>query len=282
MRPNLIIIGATKCGTSSLHQYLACHPQIFMSEPKELRFFTKHWDKGIQWYERHFPVDAPVRGESSPQYTVYPSNPDVPARMHAVVPDARLIYLVRDPIDRLISDYLERLGQFREHRDLESILVNFESDSHALRQYINPSRYWFQLEQYLKFYSRDRILVLSLDDLRKQRLETLRQVFRFVDVDEGFCHKAFSRVWNESSSKSRKSWFGRIVYPDRLRRALHHPAVPYPVVRAVKAVVRATGEPIERPRLSAELEQRLVDSFRQDVAALTAFAGRQFAEWRSY
>lgn len=282
MRPNLVIIGATKCGTSSLHQYLACHPQVFMSEPKELRFFTKHWEKGVEWYEAQFPVDAPVRGESSPQYTVYPRNAAAPARMHEVVPGARLIYMVRDPVERVISDYLERLGQFREHRELESILTDFESSPHAQQQYISPSKYWLQLEQYLKFYPPDQILVLTLDDLRSRKLDTLRSAFRFLRVDEHFRDDAFDRVWNESSVKRRMSWFGRLVYPHGLRRALHDDRVPYQIVRAFKAVVRATGRPIERPRLSEDLERRLTGCFRDDVAQLRAFTSNTFAGWRTY
>jgi hypothetical protein len=282
MRPNLIIIGATKCGTSSLHHYLARHPQIFMSKPKELRFFTKHWNKGVAWYESHFGVDTPIRGESSPQYTVYPKNAGVPARMHSVVPDARLIYMVRDPVERVVADYLERLGQFREHRELESILANFESCIHAQRQYINPSRYWFQIDQYLEFYPAKQILVVALEDLRTRRADTLRHIFRFLHVDETFRDQAFDRVWNDSTSKRRMSSFGRIVYPNRLRQALHHEWVPYPITRVFKALVHATGKPVERPRLSADLERRLADCFRDDVSRLRGFTGATFPDWRAY
>jgi hypothetical protein len=253
-----------------------------MSGTKELRFFTKHWHRGVDWYESMFQTDRPVRGESSPQYSLYPMHPEVPVRMHSVVPDARLIYLVRDPIERLISHYMERLGQFREHRELASILAQFESNRHAQNQYIGPSRYWLQIQRYLTFYPPDRILVVALDDLKHRRQEMLRRIFGFVGADEHFVHEAFGRVWNESLSKRRKSWVGRLVYPERLRRSLHRREAPYPLIRGLKTVARITGKPIERPVLPAALESRLVAAFRADVAGLKAFTGQNFGGWREY
>src|SRR5919108_5987197 len=110
MLPNLIIIGAQKCGTSALHHYLGLHPDIFMSHEKELNFFMqrKNWDKGRAWYESMFPCNATVRGEASPGYTDYPTEPRVAERMHSLIPDAKLIYIVRHPIERMISQYVHQ------------------------------------------------------------------------------------------------------------------------------------------------------------------------------
>ena len=108
MLPNLIIIGAMKCGTSALHQYLDQHPDIAMSKEKELDFFIedRNWRKGLDWYRSMFPDSGVVRGEASPDYTHYPAIPGVPERMHTVVPGAKLIYMVRDPVERMLSQYM--------------------------------------------------------------------------------------------------------------------------------------------------------------------------------
>jgi hypothetical protein len=100
--PNLIVIGAMKAGTTSLHAYLSLHPEIFMSANKEPRFFTEEWNwhKGLEWYEAQFPERVTIRGESTPDYTKLPEIRNVPERIHSLIPDVRLIYLVRDPIDR--------------------------------------------------------------------------------------------------------------------------------------------------------------------------------------
>src|SRR5687768_10052815 len=108
--PNLIVIGAMKCGTTALHEALALHPDIVMSQPKELNFFFApdhgngswelgNWHRGLDWYCSHWPAQALVRGESSPGYTS-PSHPEAAERMATVIPDARLLCLVRDPLIR--------------------------------------------------------------------------------------------------------------------------------------------------------------------------------------
>lgn len=116
MLPNLIVIGAHKCATTSLHYYLGLHPQISMSREKELNFFIKerNWYKGIEWYKSNFTTKAMIYGESSPNYTNYPFFMGVPERMCSVVPEAKLIYIVRDPIDRVISHYVHNYANSHE------------------------------------------------------------------------------------------------------------------------------------------------------------------------
>jgi len=87
MLPNLVIIGAAKCGTTSLHYYLNLHPQIFMSEMKELNFFAHegHWKLGVKWYELQFPANMKrnikIYGEATPKYTHYPNIKDAAEKM---------------------------------------------------------------------------------------------------------------------------------------------------------------------------------------------------------
>src|SRR5688500_4010417 len=110
--PNLIIIGGLKCGTTSIHHYLGLHPEVQMSKPKELNFFVSelNWDLGIPWYKSRFDSRFPVRGESSPHYTNQPRFRGVAERIRDNVPDARLIYMVRDPISRILSHWRHATG----------------------------------------------------------------------------------------------------------------------------------------------------------------------------
>ncbi len=104
-----------KCTTSSLHYYLNLHPQIAMSWNKERNFFIAehNWPRGVRWYERHFKRGFAFCGESSPAYTHHPHFRGVAARMHDLLPTARLIYLVRDPIERILSHYLHAVRATR-------------------------------------------------------------------------------------------------------------------------------------------------------------------------
>src|ERR671923_1441551 len=152
--PNLIVIGAAKCGTTSLHEYLDAHPEVAMSREKELDFFVeeKSWGRGVEWYERQF-ADAPVRGESSPSYTAYPRYRGVPERIRTVVPDAKLVYLVRDPIERIVSHF--------RHRQVvrPGALEDAFADPYRREGLVAPSRYWLQLERYLEHFPPEQILV---------------------------------------------------------------------------------------------------------------------------
>ncbi len=108
--PDFIIIGAMKCGTSTLAAQLAAQPGVFMTTPKEPNFFSDDdvFARGPDWYASLFADAAPgdLKGEASTHYTKLPDYPDCAARLHAALPQARLIYLTRDPVERLISHYI--------------------------------------------------------------------------------------------------------------------------------------------------------------------------------
>ena len=145
MLPNLITIGAPKAGTSSLHSYLDEHPQMGMSVPKELSYFWRDdWRERRAWYEGKFEFpgrDPRVRGESTPFYTDYPFRLHVPERMHELVPDAKLIYVVRDPIERVISHWVQRAGD-GDRTPFEQYMAVYDTPGNRI---VAPSRYWFQL-----------------------------------------------------------------------------------------------------------------------------------------
>ena len=216
-RPNLIVIGGLKCGTTSLHHYLNLHPEVAMSRPKELNFFVEelNWPLGTDWYEGHFDLTSPVRGESSPHYTNRPRFEGVAERLAETAPDARLIYMVRDPIDRMLSHYLHNVGGGYDGRPLEEALADPDT------AYVDRGRYFFQLEPYLERFDRDRIELVTREELKTDRAATMRRVFGFLGVDETFTSDQFEREWETGTAKSS----GRFRLMDR--------AVRLPGLRAV-------------------------------------------------
>lgn len=274
MLPNLIVIGGQKCGTTSLHYYLSHHPQIFMSRIKELNFFLAHrnWSRGLTWYEARFPVNKPVRGESSPMYTTFPTDPDVARRMHEVLPEARLIYLVRDPIRRIVSHYVHWVALERETRPFEEAVAQPECD------YVYRSRYWWQLERFLQWYPVGQILVVLSEDLKFQRQATLRRIFRFLGVDESFECAAFQRERFRAVHQRRPTrlgrWLRRVTArlpQERLPPGLHWrlTMLPYwPFARAIPV-----------PTVSEPIRARLREWLRPDAVALGQFLGRDLREW---
>jgi hypothetical protein len=197
--PNLIVIGAQKCGTSVLHYYLSLHPEVSMSKPKELNFFIeeRNWPRGVDWYAAHFDAEARVRGEASPNYTAFPQHQGVPERMASVVPDAKLIYMIRDPLERIAAHWVHNYAKRREKGTLAETLT------HPNTSYVTRSLYAMQLERFLAYYPKENVLVFQQSELRHQRTETLRRVFEFIGVDPDFHHPRFEherhQTWTTAS-----------------------------------------------------------------------------------
>lgn len=181
MKPNLFIIGAAKSGTTSLHAYLAQHPEIFMSDPKEPGFFVPeitYYPKDEAWYLGLFEEagEARVVGESSTHYSKLPTYRGVAERVRAFAPDARLIYLMRDPIDRAVSHYWHNARQFEEARPLGEAL---ERDV----QYRAYGDYAMQLAPWFERFGRDRVLTLVFEEMVADPSGTLDLVFRWLGLD---------------------------------------------------------------------------------------------------
>jgi len=204
--PTFVVIGAQKSGTTALHAYLSVHPGISMSSPKELNFFIEDWNwpKGVDWYGGRFDARLAVRGESSPHYTAHPHWTGVPQRMAQTIPDARLIYLVRDPLARIASHYTNLWMGRREQQPLSAVLA-------PTSRYVIRSRYMYQLEQFLAVYPRDRILAIEHRDLLTRRHETLERVYRFVGADATFRAPHQDVEINRTAAKRQMSATGAVI-----------------------------------------------------------------------
>jgi hypothetical protein len=277
--PNLVVIGAQKCGTTSLHYYLDQHPEISMSRTKELDFFTTHgsWSKGMEWYAAQFDAAAPIRGESSPSYTNYPIHAGVPARLHAVVPEAKLVYLVRDPIDRIVSQYIHDFTTERERRPIDEVLAA----GIGTHPYVARSRYFMQLGHYLPFFPLERIFVVSQEELLHERTETLRRIFEFLETsDPGFAHARFARLKHRTSShRRRKTRLGSAV-----ATAVRTGTRPFDPPRwlswkAEQLLVFPLSRRVGRPVLSDAVRRELVGELSEDADRLRELTGRAFEGW---
>jgi hypothetical protein len=274
--PNLVVIGGLKCGTTSLHHYLNLHPEIGMSRPKELNFFVAelNWPLGRDWYASHFRGAGRVRGESSPHYTNRPRFDGVAERLAGTLPGARLIYMVRDPIDRMLSHYLHNIGGGYDDRPLEEALSDPDT------AYVDRGRYFFQLEPFLERFDDERIHLVTREELKRDRAATMRRVFGFLGVDPDFTSPQFEREWETGTAKGS----GRFRVMDRAvrlpgLRALdrNFDRLPESLRWAVERLVHDPGRgAAPKPELSAGLRERLAERYRPDVERLGQWAGRSF------
>jgi len=196
--PDFLVLGAQKAGTTALYEYLRRHPQISGPSWKEVSFFDRHWARGESWYRGNFPNVARTRGkhvgEASPSYVFHPL---APRRVQEVVPEARLIVLVRNPVDRALSQYNHEvaLGReplpFEEALDVEEERLRGEQERMAAdpryfsrewwsHTYKARGRYAEQLERWLAVFPREQLLVLPSDDLGSEPARAHAQVLEFL------------------------------------------------------------------------------------------------------
>ena len=202
--PDAIVVGATKAGTTSLFHYLSDHPQVFMDPQKELRFFSDpaRYALGPDWYRARFAAAGDrVAMESSNSYTRDPVYPGVAERMAAVCPDARLVYLVRDPIDRLVSHYRHRVATGREWRTPDDAVA-------ADPSYVAASLFGHQLSIHLRHRDLEQVHVARSDELGSDDDRARAALCDFLGID----HDP-ARPWPRENTTS-----GRAAVPAALRR----------------------------------------------------------------
>jgi len=265
--PHFVVIGAMKSGTTSLQRYLSEHPQIGVARMKETNFFIEedNWSRGLSWYRRQFDAAAPILGEVNPNYAKYPMHRGVPGRMHEVLPDARLIYVVREPVSRIVSHYMHNVDAGRVTEPLDAVLEDL-SDNH----YLLCSRYFFQLERFLECYSPEQVLVLSLEELHRDPRTALTRVCRHIGADE-------SHPWSPRTGLSHGSSADKLV-PNALGRALNRTV--RPLYRSLRRAAPAlVGRPLGKPRVSDELRRRLEAALADDMERIREFAGEPLTGW---
>jgi len=287
--PTFFIIGAPAAGTTSLHYYLDQHPEIQMSAVKEPRFFAPHPDplnppntinakrriSHLGQYEQLFDTAVKVRGEASVDYANYPRREGVPERIKQLVPEAKFIYLVRDPIARTLSHYQHRVAVEGERRSLREALGDHPDPSSIC---ICPSLYASQLGLYLDHFSQESILVIDQADLLSDRRSTLGGVFAFLSVDD----RIDSSRFEEELGSNRE----RRIYPPGYAR-LRGPVVPAPlrwIPRGIRRPLRRSMEqilwpPLKPPILDDELRARLEALYAGEVERLRALTGKTFSTW---
>ncbi len=194
LRPNALIIGAAKSGTTSLHNYLASHPAVFGSEAKELMYFTTFFMRGNEWYQSNFPEQEGVNVyfESTPQYTFRDKFPETAKRIRNYNPDMKLIFTVRHPVERIISHFNHWKRRYPErYSDFESMA----KDPEEWNFFLNRTRYFYQIEAFRAQFPDDQIHIVFLEEIQNDFRTSLNAIFRFLGVAEradDIEHKSFN------------------------------------------------------------------------------------------
>lgn len=288
-KPGLFVIGAMKSGTTYLNKLLGAHPAIFMCTPEEPTYFIdpeqlrdlwpEAWDLGFWRSEAHYLRlfqdcgDALYLGEASTNYTKRPLVSGVPERLYEFNPEARFIYLMRDPIERTISHYWHMV---RYHAEQRPMLEAIQSDP----QYLDVSHYAMQLTPWLDLFGPDSVAILTFEHLTHDPVGTMRLIYEWLCLDPSQADiSGFARPEN--------------VTPDTLRMATRHgvlqclrqsrpgrlltPYLPWGLrQRALRMATRA----VDRRMLDSSAVVDFLRPIQQrQTEALVRLVGREFPEW---
>jgi Sulfotransferase domain len=272
--PTFIVIGAMKSGTTSLASYLSTHPDVFVTDPKEPRYFTQQWDKGQDWYEALFDGAGPAtaRGEASTDYSKAPQVPSPAGRIAALVPDVRLVYLVREPVDRIRSQYVHRAARFNETK-IERRPLDETVRSKPI--YLDWSRYGAQLEPYLEHFDRTQILLMTSERLRHDRAAALADVFTFIGVDPTIPVPNLHEERNRGAEKRRMPRWVRPARKVLWKAGIYGRLSPEQRVRVQRFLQREDIEAVVTP----EIERWILAELAEDLQRLRAIAGPDLDLW---
>jgi hypothetical protein len=290
--PNFIVIGAAKAGTTALHWYLADHPQVFMTPVKETNYFAFGLDdagrllygdpelhhfpiRSLHEYERAFEGagKAVAIGEASPIYLECPGSAE---RIAELIPRARIVCGIREPVDRAYSDYLMYLRargrRLDPARDLTPSAPWAAPDSH----WMQISRYHELLSKYFDAFPPEQIHVFLFDDLKKDQQGLVRDLYRFLQISPDFVPD-FHTPHNVGGMPA-SMLMEKVFTNGNLKRALE----PWVPKRAADLARRVRTRNMRRaPPLPPDLKATLQENFREDIGKTSGLIGRDLSSWLS-
>lgn len=270
--PDFVIIGAPRCGTTSLSTYLSIHPEVFVAPEKEVDFFSDRYGRGLDWYRREFAGSEGMKrvGEASPRYMFH--GEAIP-RLAGAIPNARLIAMLREPVARTYSDYWFRRSLGWERRPLDEVIdAELASAGPDGRRsgIVEKSTYLPALERVVQHFPRESLLVLLLEDLRADPQRTFASVCEFLDIDASTQPRGLGKAVNRTHRLR-----SPLLY-DVMRRLKLWRRLPYRLGYKLDAWNRP---PIEYPPIDPRARTRLHEIFEDPNAGLARWLGRDLSIW---
>jgi hypothetical protein len=300
IKPNFFIVGAPKCGTTALYDYLSPHPDVFMPRLKEPKFFAPDLDSGTEWEGRYFVrdektylslfADALMKKRVGEASAVYLSSEVAAQRMKEFSPLAKIIIMLRSPVEMMyalhnqrVFDGYEDISNFEEALDAEEDrkqgrrLPARTANIKALF-YRDMARYAGQVERFLNAFGRDSVHIIIFDDFKSDVAASYRSTLGFLELDGGF--RPEFKVSN-ASKRIRSRTLQRLLQNRPLRGQLLGSGVFSAALRqeAIKRFRRLNTKFEPRPALGRELKRRLQEEFVPEVERLSDLLNRDLMHW---
>jgi hypothetical protein len=279
---HFLVIGAQKCGTTSLHMYLRAHPRLYLPPQKEVNFFStdEKFGRGVDWYLRtYFGMSrGRISGEVSPQYMYCLA---APVRICKVFPNIKLIAVLRNPIDRCFSHYRMMVRRGLESRSFKAVIFDLstktiefpfsKSDQLPIKEtnlYLEIGNYSEMLAKYAKHFSRDNFFLLSLEALSSRPAQILSSIYSFLGVDSVYTPPNISKQYHISGTR-RYPGLDRFVKRQHVLRSAIRAMFPTQVYEGLRFWYEQLNiKPNMASGPSAEERRMLKDYYMKDVVAL--------------
>ena len=266
--PDFVIVGAMKCGTSTLQTQLAAQDGVFMTTPKEPNFFSDDdiYAKGTDWYQALYTGAAPgdLTGEASTHYTKLPTYPETLSRMqNTLSPMPQIIYMIRNPLERAISHYIHEWTEARMGNDAAT-----EFQRHP--EIIDYSCYAMQITPFIEAVGADRIFLTSLEQIKTAPDAEFVRISQFLGLSKSAAWQHDIEAQNVSAQRARRLPLQGVLLDNPIARVLRQTLVP----KSLRTRIRNKLTIQERPALPPTLIGKLQDIFEKDRALLA----QQFPE----
>lgn len=185
-KPNFIGVGGQKCASTWISECLRYHPDVYMSDVKEIHYFNKNYDRGMDWYLSHFEGAGPEKKAVGEFSTLYLTDPVTPRRIKEDLGDVKIVASIRNPVDRFISHYKHniRLGRLSETAFGELTLANYKAATAQYPSMLGNGLYSAGIERYRELFGAQNVLVLVKDDIDLDPRGQMKKLFAFLGVDE--------------------------------------------------------------------------------------------------
>lgn len=299
--PNFLIIGAAKAGTTSLHYYLQQHPEIFMCPKKDTFFFDfdgkepnfdgpgdNEWYRNqaiihLEQYQALF-INGGGKKAVGEACAGYLYDAEAPARIHRHVPHAKLIAVLRDPVERAYSSFLqqvrdgyETVSDFPAALSLEEQRIR--DNWRPIWHYKTRGFYFEQLKQCLRYFDQSQLRIYLYEDLQQDPATLLKDIFTFLEVDNNF--EPDTSVRHNRAGIPRSRFLHKLIMTPNSLKTMVKPLIPGRVRSFVKATVTDSTANLRRPALSENLRKQLVAEYCDDILQLQQFIQRDLSHWLS-
>lgn len=263
--PDFIIIGAMKCGTTTLQAQLAAQPGVFMTDPKEPNYFSDDdiYAKGAAWYQALFAgaASGDMTGEASTHYTKRPTYPDTLARMQADLPEPpKLIYMIRNPLERAVSHYIHEWTEARMGGDPVAEFARHPE----MAEY---GCYAMQIAPFIDAFGKNRVYLTSLEQIKQDPDAEFARITAFLGLPDGLRWQHAQKAQNVSADRARRIPLQGLLIDNPVARTLRQRLVPKSLRQKVRQSLTMQG----RPALPEDLKIDLMARFLEDRTALAAF-----------